>query len=267
MRLQGVVLVFGAGAMISQVLVLRELLVLAQGQELKLALGLWCWLLWVGLGSLAGGRLHGPGGPGVGLGRLGGLLALLGLLLPATILAARSLPSLAHLPLGQSLPLSTTFLLFVLLLAPSGLVSGYFFPGAVQVLSGEAPQRAAGRAYYLETLGAALGVVLLQLLLVGRYGNLSLGLGVGCLLALAPWLLARPRSRAGRVALTLNLLVLTAAVVLAPRLETVSRRWEWPGRQVIATVDSPYALLAATGKRSKSAFLPITSGSSPIRIP
>ena len=51
------VLVFGAGAMISQVLILRELLVLAQGQELKLALGLWGWLLWVGVGQLAGGRL------------------------------------------------------------------------------------------------------------------------------------------------------------------------------------------------------------------
>ena len=136
-------------------------------------------------------------GPGVGPGRLGGLLALLGLLLPATILASRALPSLAHLPLGQSLPLSTTFLLFVLLLAPSGLVSGYFFPGAVQVLSDAAPQGAVGRAYYLETLGAALGVALLQLFLVGRYGNLSLGLAIGLGLALAPWLLARPRSLGG----------------------------------------------------------------------
>ena len=41
-------------------LILRELLVLAHGQELKLALGLWCWLLWTGLGALLGGRLRGP---------------------------------------------------------------------------------------------------------------------------------------------------------------------------------------------------------------
>ena len=144
LTMRSLVLVFGAGAMVSQVLILRELLVLAQGQELKLALGLWGWLLWVGLGSLAGGRLHAPGGPGVGPGRLGGLLALLGLLLPATILASRSLPSLAHLPLGQSLPLSTTFLLFVLLLAPFGLVSGYFFPGAVQALAARGSPKGRG---------------------------------------------------------------------------------------------------------------------------
>jgi hypothetical protein len=140
LTVRSLVLVYGAGAMISQVLILRELMVLAQGQELKLALGLWGWLLWAGLGSLAGGRRHVSGAPGMGPARLGGLLALLGLLLPATILAARSLPSLAHLPLGQSLPLSTTFLLFVLLLAPVGLVSGYFFPGAVQVLSPGPPK-------------------------------------------------------------------------------------------------------------------------------
>ena len=55
-RLQGAVLVYGAGTLIAQVLILRELLVLAQGQELKLALGLWGWLLWTGLGALLGGR-------------------------------------------------------------------------------------------------------------------------------------------------------------------------------------------------------------------
>lgn len=254
LTVRSLVLVYGAGTMISQVLILRELLVLAQGQELKLALGLWGWLLWAGLGSLAGGRRHSPGAPGVGPGRLGGLLALLGLLLPATILACRSLPSLAHLPLGQSLSFTTTFLLFLLLLAPFGFISGYFFPGAVQVLTDVAPQSAAGRVYYLETLGAALGVVLLQLFLVGRYANLSLGLATGLFLALAPWLLARPRSLAARAAVTLNLLVLAAAVLFAPRLELVSRSWEWPGRQVIATVDSPYALLSAHREAEQISF-------------
>ena len=80
---------------------------------------------------------------------------------------------------------------------------------------------------------------------MGRFANLSLGLAVGLGLALAPWLLARPRSLAARAALTFNLLVLAAAVLFTPRLESASRAWEWPGRQVIATVDSPYALLSA----------------------
>ncbi|MFA5110002.1 MAG: fused MFS/spermidine synthase [Desulfobaccales bacterium] len=251
MRLQGPVLIYGAGTMIGQVLILRELLVLAQGQELKLALGLWCWLLWVGLGSLAGGRFQ-PAG--VEPGRLGGLLAWLGLLLPATILACRALPTLAHLPLGQSLPLGLTFLLFLALLAPFGLVSGYFFPAAVRVLSSAAPQEAAGRVYFLETLGAALGVALLQLLLVGRFANLSLALATGLFLALAPWLLARPRTSVARVAISVNLLALAVAVGFAPGLDRTSRGWEWPGRRVIATVDSPYALLSAAREAEQVSF-------------
>jgi spermidine synthase len=252
-RIQALVLLYGAGTMVAQVLILRELLVLAQGQELKLALGLWCWLLWVGLGSLAGGRLT-PAHAGPG--RLGGLLALLGLLLPATILAGRALPTLAHLPVGQALPLSTTFLLFFILLAPFGLISGYFFPGAVQVLTDtdQNPQGATGRVYYLETLGAALGVALLQLLFIGRFANLSLALAVGFLLALAPWLLAIPRSIAAQAAIIVNLLVLAAALVLAPRLELASRAWQWPGRQVIVTVDSPYALLSAQREAEQISF-------------
>ncbi len=251
MRLQAPVLIYGAGTMIGQVLILRELLVLAQGQELKLALGLWCWLLWVGLGSLMGGRVQ-PAGTGLGL--PGGLLAGLGLLLPATILACRALPTLAHLPLGQSLPLGLTFLLFLALLAPFGLVSGYFFPAAVRALSGAASQEAAGRVYFLETLGAAVGVALLQLLLVGRFANLSLALATGLFLALAPWLLARPRTAVARVAMTVNLLVLAAAVGFAPRLDLASRGWEWPGRQVIATADSPYALLSAAREAEQVSF-------------
>ncbi|HZE21481.1 MAG TPA: fused MFS/spermidine synthase, partial [Desulfobaccales bacterium] len=208
-------------------------------------------LLWAGLGSLAGGRFQTAG---MRPARLGFLLALLGLLLPATILASRFLPTLAHLPVGQSLPLGTTFELFLVLLAPFGLVSGYFFPGAVQVLKNESPRGAAGRAYYLETLGAALGVVLVQIFLIGRYANLSLGLAAGLFLALAPWLLARPRSRLVRTVMTLNLAVLAAGLLGAPRLDRLSRTWEWPGRRVIATVDSPYALLSAAREAEQVSF-------------
>ena len=77
-------------------------------------------------------------------------------------------------------------------------------------------------------------------------------MGLG--LALAPWLLDRPRSGAARAALTLNLLVLAGALVFAPRLELASRSWEWPGRQVLATVDSPYALLSAHREAEQISF-------------
>jgi len=250
--LRGLLLVYGAGAMISQVLILRELLVLAQGQELKLALGLWCWLFWVGLGSLVGGRRTVWATPS--LPYLGRLLFCMGILLPTTILAARAVPSLASLPWGQSLPPGTAFFLFLSLLAPFGLISGYFFPCACRVQEELAPLGAVGRVYYLETLGAALGVCGLQLLLLGHYPNLGLALGTGLLLILGGWFLAPPLTNAGRlVAFVVLVLPATALLFLTP-VEKLSRRWQWPGRQVVTTVDSPYALLTATREAEQYSF-------------
>ena len=250
--LLGLILTYGAATLVSQVLILRELLVLAQGQELKLALGLWCWLLWTGLGSLLGGRLAARHPPAPS--RLGGLLFLLAWLLPATILAIKALPSLGLLPWGQSLPPGTALLLFLALLAPFGLVSGLFFPWACRVWAAAWPQEAIGRVYALEALGAALGVCLLQLFLLGRYPTLTLSLGCGLFLALGSWCLARPRTWALRLAAAAGILGMAAALFFNLPLEQRSLAWQWPGREVLADVDSPYARLTATREAEQVSF-------------
>ena len=246
------VLAYGAATLAGQVLILREILVLAQGQELKLALGLWCWLLWTGLGSLLGGWLASrhPAGPAT----LAGLLAWLAWLLPGTLLAARALPTLAPQALGQSLPPISALILFLALLAPFCLASGCFFPFATSARRFLEPLSAAGRVYALEALGAALGVCLLQIFLVGQVAALILGLGAGFCLILAAWALAPPSGLAGRLALGVSILVLGASLVFSPQLEQFSRNLQWPGQKVAAAVDSPYALLSATREADQVSF-------------
>ncbi len=244
--LRGLVLAYGAGTLTGQILILRELLVLCQGQELKLALGLWCWLFWTGLGSLGGGRLAARFSPRLNL--LGILLCLLGLLLPGTILGARLLPGLLGLPAGQSLGPGAALLLFLVILAPFGLASGCFFPFACKVQSMSQPQGAIGRTYATEALGAAAGIGLLQIVLMGQFANLSLGLGAGLIIVLVAALLTRQKQ------FLLGVLVLGLALSLASRLDMQSRSWQWPGRQVAATVDSPYALLTATREKEQYSF-------------
>jgi spermidine synthase len=251
-KLPLLILLYGAGSMVSQVLIFREFLVLAQGQELKLALGLWCWLLWTGLGSLLGGRLAARYAPASI--QLVGLLFILAWLLPGTVLLTKALPLLAPLPWGQTLPAGTILLLFLMVLAPFGLVSGLFFPWACRVLAASSTQGAVGRVYYLEALGAALGVCLLQLFLWGRYLTLTLSLGCGLTLALGAWLLARPRTRGLRAASILGWLLLAALLFLNPQLEKMSQSWQWPGREVLANVDSPYARLTATREGEQVSF-------------
>ncbi len=246
MALQGLILAYGAGTLGGQVLILRELLVLCQGQELKLALGLWCWLFWTGLGSLGGGRLVGRLSPG--LDSLGAFLFLLGWLLPGTVLGARLVPGLLGLPAGQSLGPGAVFFLFVILLAPFGLTSGIFFPFACAVQYSLKPEGAAGRVYATEALGAALGIGLVQIVLMGRYANLALALGAGfALVSMAAFLTRRPGWLAG-------VLVVGLALYLAPQWDLKSRQWQFPGQQVAAAVDSPYALLTVTRENGQLSF-------------
>ncbi|MFZ2089753.1 MAG: hypothetical protein WAU47_14370, partial [Desulfobaccales bacterium] len=243
---------YGAATLTGQVLILREILVLAQGQELKLALGLWCWLFWTGLGSLAGGWLAARRPPGPPA--LSALLALLAWLLPATVLLARSLPTLAPQVMAQALPPVSGLVLFLGLLAPFCLVSGAFFPFAATTLSAYEPLGATGRVYALESLGAALGVGLLYFFLVGQFPALTLGLGAGLVLTLIAWASAPPSGVAPRLALGASLLALVASLLFSPALEEFSRRVQWPRRQVAAALDSPYAMLTATRESDQVSF-------------
>jgi spermidine synthase len=113
---------------------------------------------------------------------------------------------------------------------------------------------ATGRIYALEALGAALGVCLLQLFLVGQFPALTLGLGAGFCLTALIWVLAPPRDLAGRLALGATFLALAASLVFSPSLERFSRRVQWPGREVAASLDSPYALLTATREGEQVSF-------------
>ncbi len=249
--LPGLVLVFGALTLTAQVILLREILVLSQGQELKLGLALWCWLLGTGLGSLAGGGwFHGRT---VDQGTLRGALVLLALLFLAALLTLRALPTLGWVKPGQALGPGQAALLFLTVLAPFGVVSGGFFPLACQALKSRGAAGAGGRVYALEALGAALGVAVLQVLLWGRLPALALGLGAALLTMAAALLLAPPAARLGRLAGGAAAALL-GALLLCPQLDHLTRSWQFPGRRLLAAVDSPSALLTAFQETEQVSF-------------
>lgn len=247
------VLCYGAAALAAQVLFLRELLVLGQGNELLLGLGLWAWLVWTGLGSLWGGRL--AASRSVSTVTLALVLGGLGWLLPATVLVIRAFPSLFDLPTGQVLPLFQAGLLFLAVLAPFCIVSGLFFPLACQSFR-ESPNRGlVGWVYFLDTLGAALGVGILQLFLIGRYPSLGLALGLGLILTQVSLLSPDVRrAKSGWAMSGVSFLVLGGLLLQEARLEKGSRHWQWPAHTLVAVQESPYGLLSATREARQFSF-------------
>jgi spermidine synthase len=238
---------------LAQVTLLREVMVLAGGNEFSLALGLACWLAWVGAGSLlAGGRERAsragqsPGAVwSLALAGAGGLASL--------VLARLALPLLGLTP-GAVPDLGQTLAGVLMVLAPVGLGLGAAFPrllaaGRVQDETPEPSVRLA-RLYGWEALGAALGGALFGQLLAPRLNPL----GVLCLgaLAVAGAALNRTGPGAARRALLAWGLVLLALLGASKPLDLALRQAQNSGRRIVALADTPYAQLMASSQAGQT---------------
>jgi spermidine synthase len=238
-KFQVSVLLVGGVTGLGQVVLLRELMVLAGGSELSLGLGLASWLLLGAAGSLvAAGWLRGRQEaslltPLVMVGA-GGL---------ASLLLARAAPLVWGVRLGAVPPLVDMAGCGMLVLAPLALADGAAFPLLLLMAKNTSRPLAAGWVYGLESLGHGLGA----LILVGMQtmGLNPLALLAGGALAAALWGATLARGRP-RMAVITWAVVCLAALVFSSGLDTALRAWQWPGRKLISHRETPYAQLVAT---------------------
>ncbi|MFH1059388.1 MAG: hypothetical protein V1797_12025 [Pseudomonadota bacterium] len=237
--------VLGWCAGLGQVVLLRELLVIAGGNELVLAMGLALWLGLSGLGSLAAGRWSQGG--------LSAPLVLAGAGPLAGLLLARLVPVWAGLTPGAVPGLAGLAGLGLMVLGPAGLAAGAAFPCLMAAWSPGGPSQAPGlaRLYALEALGAALAGALFALVLAGHIpapGLLALG---GLLPALVAAMAAVGRLRWPAWAWAAALAV---ALVFCGPLDHALRQAQWPGWRVLGQAETPYAQLLAARRGGQVDF-------------
>lgn len=263
--LSSTLLLAGAASVLAQVLLLRELLCLFEGNELSIGLMLAFWLLLTAAGSgilgrlLAGSDRHGQ--------VVAGLQVVSALALPLAILLVRAgrvlAPSIPGEVLGPGRLLLTT-LLALGIYAP---LSGMLFAVASRWWrqeTGAAIASTSSAAYLLETLGAAAGGLLASLVLLPWFSSLHIALLLGVVQVALALLIMSPR----QVALGVSLAVTVAAAVCWPlvsRWENRSLTLEWPGMRLVESANSKYGALAvvdANGARSlaQSGVLLFTAG-------
>jgi len=228
----------GFFSMLSQVLLMRELLVSFEGNELSLGIILAAWLIWTGIGSAAWGVItKKKTSPGL----LAGLLAVSGLTFPLTVVAANLLPLLVEQTRGELAGPGSLVYPFLLLL-PLCLVSGGLFPAASSVLAARMSATAAsGRVYLLEALGGGLAGMLASFLLSGIPP-----LSVAVLTGLANLLLAGSLLSNRRRILLVAVFVAACPLLLRPTalVEQAALRSLWKGYDLVESLSSPYGKLA-----------------------
>ncbi|MBZ5646347.1 MAG: fused MFS/spermidine synthase [Acidobacteriia bacterium] len=246
-------LLIGGTAVTAQIVLLRELLSLFQGNEFSIGVMLAVWLLGTAFGSGLLGRLT----SGMKRDRqfVAGLQVVSAAALALAICVVRYSRVVVPAVPGEVLGPGRMFLTSVVALGIFCPISGLLFTVASRWYMQEiaaSPAAATGYAYMLESLGAAGGGVLASFVLLPYLSTFQIAVLVAAAsLLVAVWIATGPRP-----ALTLTLLLLLCSALAwrsTPGWEAASLSRQWPGLQLVEAVTSRYgnlAVLDAGGTRS-----------------
>ena len=244
----------GLCAICAQAIFVRETMALFTGTEFVIGVVLSAWLLWVGIGGMAGGwlvrrrRLDRY----IDFARIGVTAALL---LPVTVVAIRFARGALSQPPGSFPAVSHAIIFSVTVIAPFGLFYGAIYNIASLLWSGGDRRLRGGvsRVYIWEALGSLGGAFLFAFLLVGYFSHLESAVLVAILVMTA--LLfgsGMQRSLLPRIVLFVILILLMA--VLTPRIDLWTMHRMFPGYTIEGFRTSRYGEVVVASRAELLSF-------------
>ena len=254
-------LLMGFTFTITQVVVIRELLVIFQGNELSIAIILANWLLLEAAGSFFLGKRMTEAASEK---KYAFLQIFLSLLLPATIYSIRVLRDIMGLSVGEGASLVQIFFWTAVILSPLGIVDGVLFAlgCALYAHFSDKPALSLGKVYLYEALGAGTGGVLYTLLFLPFFCSFEVALLLGIANLASGILLLSSRSKKGRKRSALAGFLWTfliADIIFlilsgARGLEKSSLNRQWKGLQILESRWSPYGNVAVGRREDQLTF-------------
>ncbi len=251
-------LLAGLSAAVGQVVLMREVVALFNGNELSLGIVLASWLAWIAAGSRLAGYLIRDGADVRST--LAVAECLCGISLPLTVLALREARVLLQVVPGEPLGPVRVAVVCVACLSIFCALSGSLFTFGAQLvrqISVLARHSETSYVYLLDTAGFAVGGIVTSLVLLHFFGSIQMASIIGLLcICIGTILLFRIRGRhvaeiaAGAVAVGVLILVL-----IGPRIEAFTLKRLWTGFELRNFRESLYGrlvVLEAGGIRSIS---------------
>jgi spermidine synthase len=245
--IQAVFALIGFTAVIAQIVLMRELMVVFCGNEMSLGVMLAAWLLWTAIGSGTVGRWAGRTQQAR---RLVVVLELLSALaFPVALVLVRASKAFFQIVPGELLGPGPVLATSLIVLSVFCFVSGGLFAAGSRLFALEAASSTAvgtSRVYLLEAMGSGAGGVLASLVLIrylqpfeiaAVFSLLNLVAAVGLTIRVAAW----------RKTAIVALLMIFAVLVFpfgCRRLERASLDRLWHGFRLVAMRNSVYGNLA-----------------------
>ena len=239
----------GFSAVIGQIVLMRELIVVFNGNEMSLGIMLATWLFWTAAGSSLSSRLALD--ESNARRAVAALECLLAFSLPPTIWALRASKTIFQTVPGELVGPAPMLLASLVCLSLFCLVSGALFVAAARMVETEcavSARIAAGSAYLLEAAGSGLGGILASIVLLRYLESFQIATIVALLnLCMAAVLIfpMRRRQLAALRGLTALPRDFSNGLCCAAGGQGSQERL-WQGFHLVATRDTIYGNLAVT---------------------
>lgn len=231
----------GFASILSQVVLLREMVVSFHGSELIALASLSAWMIWTAAGAVLGRR-----GDAVAE-SLALWFVPLGLLVPATAFLARGARLLLGATPGAFVPFGRQIVFALLAVAPVALLFGFLFVRAARRAA--ARGSAFASSYGIESWGGVAGGIVSALLLSAGAPALGTLLLLGSAAVVAA-------SLSARLPVAARLLVRAAGAALfalvlfgGNGIDRATTRWNFPG--LVESRDSPYGRITLTERENQ----------------
>lgn len=251
----------GFSAMVSQIVFMREFLVVFYGNEISIGIILASWLIWGAFGSAFLGRYSDRMRARV---RMFALCQFaLAFIFPLTLLAARSAKNFMGITTGEIIGYPPMMLATFIVLCLPCMIMGFMFSLACRMYSNltDTSEESIARVYVMEAVGALTGGLLASYFMI-RFMSATTILLVLSLLNLAgSFFMQRhteaPSSRRISMAVTVFLIVLGMLAFFTgggSRFRDISLRQLWSGFQVLGSRDSIYGNITVTERGEQRSF-------------
>ncbi len=242
----------GFSAVIGQIVLMRELIVVFNGNEISLGIMLATWLFWTAAGSglSSGFRLGGNDARRA----VAALECLLGASLLPTIWTLRASRSFFQTVPGELVGPVPMLLTSLACLSLFCVVAGSLFVAATRMYEQEcavSARVATSSAYLLEAAGSGVGGILASIVLLRFLGSFQIVTVVAvmnvCMAAILLFRMSRKQLGAATVAAAAFAVVLVTVVLLiyvAPVSDRSAQARQWRGFRLVGSRDSIYGNLA-----------------------
>jgi len=242
----------GFSAVIGQIVLMRELIVVFNGNEISLGIMFATWLFWTAAGSSLSSRFALGGNDARRA--VAALECLLAVSLLPTIWALRASRSFFQTVPGELVGPVPMLLTSLACLSLFCVVSGALFVVATRMYQQEravSARVATSSAYLLEAAGSAFGGILASIVLLRFLGSFQIATVVAllnlCMAAVLLFRMSRRQLGAVTAAAALFAVVLLAIVLLiyvAPSFDRSAQARLWQGFRLVGSRDSIYGNLA-----------------------